>query len=1047
MKQVSVIPLLFFSALVIVVLSLATSIHALAGTWETKTPMPTGRFGMASGVVNGKIYTAGGFCCVPHTRMTVNEEYDPATDTWTTKPPMPTQRADLSGGSLNGLFYAVGGSGPFCCSSAHEAYDPVTDTWSIRAPMLTPRRALSVASVGGLLHAIGGFIDPGGLRADNEAYDPVTNSWSTKAPMPTGRFHMGLVEINGELYAVGGGNFSGSLSTLEVYDPATDSWTTKTPMPTPRHGPTVGVINNKLYVAGGVQNFAPSPTVDFLDTVEVYDPATDTWSTETPMLTIRAGAAGQVVNDVFYVIGGGDPSTPVNVVEAFSVLQDVKVLPKTGQITSYASGDDGNIQAGADWPTTRFIDHGDGTVTDNLTGLMWVKDASHDGTVLRNWSSALGFVTSMNVGVGTLGYTDWRLPNIHELDSLIDYGATGPALPLGHPFTNIQTTTWGGGCAYWSSTSARPWWTTSPADAMSKAINIGVTCSLSKGIGQHVWAVRGGGGGAIDLPRTGWTTSVASGDDGALKKGIAWPVPRFTDNGDGTVTDNLTGLMWTKDAKLASAPLVWADGLNFIASMNTSVAFGYSDWRMPNIREIRTLQDFSQRDPVLPSGHPFINVPGASVPNLYWSSTTSSSDLSIAATIGLGVLNDVRLAEPKSSLQFVWAVRGGLINRLPIANAGLDQTVHPGTLVTLDGSGSADPDGNVPLSYAWSITGKPAGSTATLTNPTSVFPTFTPDLLGDYTVELVVTDSLGLASQPNQVVVSTFNSAPIANAGPDQAVIVLGTMVQLDGRLSDDENGDPITYFWTISAKPAGSAAVLNDPTLIGPSFVADVQGSYVVTLVVTDSFGAVSAPDTATISFQNVKPVANAGNNQAAVVGDTVFMDGSGSSDANGDPLTYGWSIVSAPVGSTAVLSDPTLAQTTLTPDVPGTYVVGLIVNDGFINSDPDNITITAISVQDQATLLLTQGFDATNLLDNNVFKGKKRKDNLTKKMGQAIEKVAKGEYLEAVEKIDSILNKMDGCATGGAPDSNDKILTCAAQGQVYPLLVQARSYLLTLL
>ncbi|MFQ5596947.1 MAG: PKD domain-containing protein [Nitrospiria bacterium] len=681
---------------------------AFAGTWETKTPMPTGRFGMASGVVNGKIYTAGGFCCVPHTRMTVNEEYDPVTDTWTTKAPMPTQRGDLSGGSLNGLFYAVGGSGPFCCSSAHEAYDPVTDTWSIRAPMLTPRRALSVASVGGLLYAIGGFIDPtGGHRSETESYDPATNTWSTKAPMPTGRSHMGLAEINGKLCAVGGANNLGSLSILEVYDPATDSWTTKAPMPTPRGGLTVGLINNKLYVVGGAQNFAPSPTVNFLNTVEVYDPATDTWSTEAPIPTIRPGSAGQVVNDVLYVMGGADPSsTPLNVVEAFSV------------------------------------------------------------------------------------------------------------------------------------------------------------------------------------------------------------------------------------------------------------------------------------------------------------------------------------------------------NRSPLANAGLDQTVHPGTLVTLDGSGSADPDGNVPLSYAWSMTAKPTESTATLANPTGVFPTFTPDLLGNYTVELVVTDSLGLASPPDQVVVSTFNSAPIADAGPDQAIIALGTMVQLDGSLSDDEDGDPITFSWSISAKPAGSAAVLNDPTLIGPSFVADVQGSYVVTLVVTDSFGAVSAPDTVTISFQNVKPVADAGNNQAAVVGDTVFMDGSGSSDANGDPLTYNWSIVSAPIGSAAALSDPTLAQTTLIPDVPGTYVVGLTVNDGFINSDPDTITITAVSVQDQATLLLTQAIDATNGLDDNVFKGeKKRKDNLTKKMGQAIEKVAKGDYLEAVEKIDSILNKMDGCATGGAPDSNDKILTCTAQAQVYPLLIQARGYLLTLL
>jgi hypothetical protein len=114
----------------------------------------------------------------------------------------------------------------------------------------------------------------------------------------------------------------------------------------------------------------------------------------------------------------------------------------------------------------------------------------------------------------------------------------------------------------------------------------------------------------------------------------------------------------------------------------------------------------------------------------------------------------------------------------PVANAGPDQSVHAGTVVTLDGSGSTDPDGHYPLSYAWQIISKPAGSTAALSNPTAVNPSFTADVLGDYTVELIVADSLGLQSAPDTVIISTSNTAPVADAGPDQAVTLLNSTVQ-----------------------------------------------------------------------------------------------------------------------------------------------------------------------------------------------------------------------------------------------------------------------------
>jgi hypothetical protein len=121
----------------------------------------------------------------------------------------------------------------------------------------------------------------------------------------------------------------------------------------------------------------------------------------------------------------------------------------TGQTTSFAAGDDGDLEKGVASPDPRFTDNLNGTITDNLTGLIWLKDANCFGA--RTWALALSDVNGLNTG--ECGLTDgsvagdWRLPNLRELQSLVDYGQFNPALPLGHPFTNFQAS------FYWSSTT------------------------------------------------------------------------------------------------------------------------------------------------------------------------------------------------------------------------------------------------------------------------------------------------------------------------------------------------------------------------------------------------------------------------------------------------------------------------------------------------------------------------------------------------------------------------------------------------------------------
>jgi hypothetical protein len=158
-------------------------------------------------------------------------------------------------------------------------------------------------------------------------------------------------------------------------------------------------------------------------------------------------------------------------------------LQKTGQITSYYPGDDGALQKGVAWPEPRFTDNNNGTVTDNLTGLIWQKNANAFG--YKSWNEALDYAN--NLQSGDYGLTDeskagdWRLPNIRELLSLVDYGRYVPGVPVDHPFIELQ------GTYYWSSTT----YASGPNNAWALYINYSYTNTYDKtDNGCCVWCVR-----------------------------------------------------------------------------------------------------------------------------------------------------------------------------------------------------------------------------------------------------------------------------------------------------------------------------------------------------------------------------------------------------------------------------------------------------------------------------------------------------------------------------------------------------------------------------
>lgn len=286
------------------------------------------------------------------------------------------------------------------------------------------------------------------------------------------------------------------------------------------------------------------------------------------------------------------------------------------------------------------------------------------------------------------------------------------------------------------------------------------------------------------------------------------------------------------------------------------------------------------------------------------------------------------------------------VNTSPIANAGVDQLdPRPNDVVTLDGSASSDDDGDA-LTYLWTQVSGPA---VTLNDAALVAPTFTIPLDAVDTsivFNLVVND--GFESSPvDMVSIMAVNEAPVANAGPDQDDPRPNTVVTLDGSASSDPDGDVLTYLWT---QVSGPTVTLDDAAMVSPSFTIPVEAvstPILFELVVNDGF-VNSAPDTVSIMAQNEAPIADAGLDQSDVIpGNNIDLDGSGSSDPDGDSLTYMWTQLS---GTSVAISDSNTATPSfVAPGGGGELIFELIVNDGFVDSTPDQVSIT---VQDNVAV-----------------------------------------------------------------------------------------------
>jgi influenza virus NS1A-binding protein len=271
--------------------------------WTTEAPMPTARSGCAVAVYENEIFVIGGE--IGNEYVGNNEVYDPATNTWKTEVSMPIPRADLSASVVDGKIYLIGGkeyssTNPYYSeTNANEIYDPANNTWTTGTPIPTGVYGYASTVTDNKINVIGGSetsSSPGSsiFVDSNQVYDPQTGNWSLAANLPSAVAYGAAASTEGFmappfLYVIGGYFLSSYIDTVQIYNPGNNSWSTGTPDPTARAYLGVVVINDVLYAIGGFNGQS------WLNTVEKYTPVG--YGTAPPMIQITS-PQNQTYNEV-----------------------------------------------------------------------------------------------------------------------------------------------------------------------------------------------------------------------------------------------------------------------------------------------------------------------------------------------------------------------------------------------------------------------------------------------------------------------------------------------------------------------------------------------------------------------------------------------------------------------------------------------------------------------------------------------------------------------------------------------------------------------------
>lgn len=571
-------------------------------------------------------------------------------------------------------------------------------------------------------------------------------------------------------------------------------------------------------------------------------------------------------------------------------------LPATNQTSCFDSsgnqrdctgtGEDGEIKAGVAWPASRFTDNANGTITDNLSGLTWSKHANAPSRALPGaaingcqvaesdmlWPDALAFIACLNSG-NHAGFNDWRLPNLNELESMINAGVADTSAWL-----NSNGFGFGAGLPsqvrpsqYWTSTSDAsaadlPDLSAAAAWEMDLVKGDFPFSILKNGKTNAVWPVRGVSSGPAMIWRTGQSLCfddvgdtrpcAGTGEDGEKLAGAAWPAQRFATNAGATFAlDRVSGLVWTT-ATMSPGPaacadnglnLTWQEALDHVACLNTNAYLGRSDWRLPNRKELRSLADYSRGNPGLPAGHPFSDLDGLT----YWTSTSDPSAPNEAWTVSMfdgGIGGAVKTGQLAGTLP-AWPVSGPDLvpPALTITQGNMTTNVATQTI-----SGTVEAGATVKVSVG---NGAPAAATVTGTAWSFVVSTLAP---GANTVTVNAADfseNPGTAS----ITITLDTAAPVLSISP----------VTDRTNKKNQTIGGTVEQGAVVAVKMGATALPVTQSGADWSCNVAGLAaGANSITITATDTVGNVA---TQTVAINLVTPDGIITGGSAASVGDAL--------------------------------------------------------------------------------------------------------------------------------------------------------------------------------
>jgi PKD repeat protein/N-acetylneuraminic acid mutarotase len=360
--------------------------------WATLSSLPVPRDSAAAVALDGRVYVIGGANNAGALSSTL--VYDPVANSWSSRASMPGVKSGPGVAIAGGRIYVMGSPD----AQLYE-YDPVSDTWAIKAALpVTPTDRVAVASISGQIFVA--FNVAGDGHPQLYHYDPFQNTWTQRQSHPDNRSISSLGVANGMIYAVGGGlqgQTPQEMNRVDRYDPFQDVWTIDaTPRLTTRRthlGPTLPTIDGKLYVIGGWDGFTQ------LDSVEVYDPWSNTWSAELPMPTARYKAAYAAIGHQLFVIGGNQGGASTNWLTVNERLAWPERLQMQNPI-AFISDQSGSFEL--------FTANPDGSHRQRLTNDTFAKWVPAWSSVNKRLSVAVSRVSDFDIYTFDEQGQDWR---------------------------------------------------------------------------------------------------------------------------------------------------------------------------------------------------------------------------------------------------------------------------------------------------------------------------------------------------------------------------------------------------------------------------------------------------------------------------------------------------------------------------------------------------------------------------------------------------------------------------------------------------------------